>query len=439
MLPTSALINQHWRRNRVAFLVDYFGFGVGLVFANAATTLPAFAAVLTSNKVIIGAISALWAGGWLLPQIFAAHYLTRQPRKYPIMMKWQFIGRPALVLFVIWLLVGGARYPALTLALLLLALMLFRVTDALVALAYWDLFGRAVPADRRGRLFGIGQVATGLAAVGASVIIQQLLGARGPGFPLNYALVFGLACLCFAVSTVGTALIVELPEAADVEATPPLSLGAFLPQLGRLWRADPRFNRITLVRVLSGLGALATTFYVVYATDVLRLPPAAVGLFAGTATVGAVLAGLLLGPVADRYGSHRVVQAVTWAQFLVPVIALLCHLGVFGAAVNLVYPLLYVLLGVFEGSFMLGFNNFILGIAPPGQRPAYMGLTNTFAGLLIVVPLLGGYLLEVTSYPVLFVAAAIGTLAAAVLALGLPHPNSLAPALDPAAQPLAAP
>lgn len=423
-------IRQHWRRNWIAFLGDYLGFGTGLIFASTTTTLPAFAAALTENKVLIGAVSSVWAGGWLLPQIFAAHYLSDKPRKYPIMMKWQLIGRPAFPLFVVWLLLGGARYPELTLGLFLLCIIIFMSTDALVALAFLDLLGKAMPADRRGRMIGIGQVLTGVIAVGAGALIQRILGPAGPGFPLNYTLIFGLASLGFAISTIACSLIVEAPEA--VEARRP-SLREYVPQLGRLWRDDRRFSLVTLVRLLSGLGSLATTFYVVYATDWLRLPAAAVGLFAGAATIGTALSGLLLGVLADRYGTHRVVQVVTWAQFLVPVLALLCHLGVFGSAVGAIYPVLYVLLGIYEGSMMLGFLNFILEISPPGQRPTYMGLTNTLSGALVVVPMLGGFLLQRTSYPVLFAVTALGTLAAAIVALRLPNPrhNSLA---EPTAQ-----
>ena len=50
-----------------------------------------------------------------------------------------------------------------------------------------------------------------------------------------------------------------------------------------MWRTDRRFSRITLVRLLSGLGALATAFYVVHATQVLQLPASTIGLFAAAA------------------------------------------------------------------------------------------------------------------------------------------------------------
>jgi MFS family permease len=51
---------------------------------------------------------------------------------------------------------------------------------------------------------------------------------------------------------------------------------------------------------------------------------------------------------------------------------------------------------------MLGFFNYMLEIAPPGMRPTYVGLGNTAMGALTLLPMLGGWLLEATSYTTLF-------------------------------------
>jgi hypothetical protein len=391
-----------------------------------------FARRLTDDKILIGAISAIWTGGWLLPQIFAAHYLSDKPRKWPIMFWGELAGRPIIAVFVVWLLLAGTRYPGLTLVFFFVAIAYFVVTDAVVALTWFDMMGKALAPDTRGRMIGIGQVVTGLAALGAGVVIRSVLGAGGPAYPLNYAIVFGLASLAFTLSEISCAFIVEPPEAvADVRPT----LREYLPQLARLIRTDPSFGRVTLVRLLAGLGGLASTFYVLYATRVLSLPPASIGLFAGAATLGTALAGIGLGFAADRIGTHRVVQITAWCQFAVPALALLFHLGVFGPAVMYLYPLLYVLLGIFDGSLLLGFLNYVLELAPPGQRPTYMGLTNTLSGFLILVPLAGGWILEHSSYPLLFTLAALGTLAGALLSLSLPSPrrpgaDAIAPTAD---------
>jgi MFS family permease len=417
MTALHPLAQRHWTRNWIAFITDHVGFSLGLVFINTSTTLPAFAAALTDDKVLIGAVSSVWVGGWLLPQILAANYMDARPRKYPIMMWGQFLGRPVLPLFALWLLLGGARYPGLTLALFLAVIVVFMASDAFVALAWLDLFGKAMPAGARGRLVGVAQVITGLASLGAGALIRHLLSPAGPAFPMNYVAIFGLASLFFALSTLGCAIVVEVPEAVAARRT---RLGEYLPQIARLWRADRRFALVTAVRLLSGLGTLATSFYVLYATDELRLPASAIGVFAVAATLGTVLAGLVLGLVASRAGPHRVVQAAAWTQCAVPALALAIAAGLLGPAARALFPVLFVLLGIYEGSVLLGTFNYILEIAPPGQRPTYMGLMNTVSGVLIALPLLGGALLERTSYPVLFAAAALGTLAAAVLALRLP-------------------
>jgi hypothetical protein len=418
------------RRNWIAFFGDYVFFGIGLTFASTTTILPAFAAALTDNKILIGATSAIWTGGWLLPQIFAAHWLSDKPRKWPIMFWGELIGRPILAVFVVWLLLAGARNPALTLIFFFLTITYFVITDAVVALAWFDMMGKALAPDTRGRMIGVGQVATGLAALGAGALIRFAFSTQGPAFPYNFALILGMASVCFTLSEISCALIVEPPEAV-VEVRP--SIREFMPQVARLLGSDPAFGRVTVVRLLAGLGALASTFYVLYATQVLGLPPASIGLFAGAATIGTALAGILLGVVADRLGTHRVVQIVTWCQFAVPVLALLFHLGLFGSAAGFLFPLLYVLLGIFDGSVLLGFLNYVLEIAPAGQRPTYMGLTNTLSGLLVVVPLAGGWILEHASYPVLFALAAAGTLAGALLALGLPSPRQPVAAAEPTA------
>jgi hypothetical protein len=72
---------------------------------------------------------------------------------------------------------------------------------------------------------------------------------------------------------------------------------------------------------------------------------------------------------------------------------------------------------------MLGWMNYVLEIAPPGQRPTYTGLSNTLTGLLIPAPILGGWLLQLTSYPALFVAAAAGPVLALWLIRALPRPS----------------
>jgi hypothetical protein len=69
---------------------------------------------------------------------------------------------------------------------------------------------------------------------------------------------------------------------------------------------------------------------------------------------------------------------------------------------------------------MLGFFNYIIELAPSGQRPTYIGLFNTIGGTLVVLPVAGGWLLQTTSYGALFALTATILAVAHGLSWGLP-------------------
>jgi MFS family permease len=91
------------------------------------------------------------------------------------------------------------------------------------------------------------------------------------------------------------------------------------------------------------------------------------------------------------------------------------------------YPFVYVVLGVVNSSWMLGFFNYVLEIAPEKMRPAYIGLGNTILGVLTLAPMAGGWLLEATSYTTLFSATTAIVALGFLLTLELKPPKQTAP------------
>lgn len=420
MTISAADLPRYHRRNWLAFFADYVLFGLGLTFASTTTTLPAFVAELTDNKVLIGAVSAVWTGSWLLPQIFAANYVSNKPRKLPLALKGSWIGRPALLLFVFYLALGGVQFRGLTIFLFLAAIAFFIGIDALVALAWFDLLGKSMAPAERSRIFGFGQVATGVLAIGAGILIAYLLGASGPAFPFNYAIIFALAGACFMGSLWALSYLVEPRETVPDER---VSLRHYLPQLVSILRTDQNFARLNLSHLLIGAASLAMPFYAVYAIRVVGVSEARIGLFAMAQTIGSALAGLLLGPLAERRGSHRAIQTLGFVHTTAPMLALVLARLPTGALLDWLYPLIFVLLGMGEGAAILGYYNYVLDIAPTGQRPDYIGLTNTLAGPLLVVPLLGGWILERSSYSTVFGLAAVVVFCGALISLTLKSPR----------------
>jgi hypothetical protein len=138
-------------------------------------------------------------------------------------------------------------------------------------------------------------------------------------------------------------------------------------------------------------------------------------------------ASAVLGLVSERWGPRYVARIGSAAAAIGPLIALAAHLGGSGGRLAQAYPSVYVALGIINSAWMMGFFNYLLEIAPDGMRAAYVGLGNTIMGLLTLVPIAGGWLLEATSYPTLFGLTAAIVAVGFLLTLGLKPPQRGAP------------
>jgi MFS family permease len=407
----------HYRWNFVAFVADYVFFTVALSFANPSSVLPAFVSQLTTSAPVIGLVSTVFNGCWLLPQVIAARAINDKPRKKPYLMMGMS-GRIAVWLIALGLWLGLAQRPGMMLALFFVCVAIFTISDGLAAVAWFDMLARAIPLKRRGRLMGMAQVIGGLAGLGTGVAITLILGSPRFPFPKNYALILTLAGLAFIPSAIALALLRESgTEKRDTNRKKWVQNGWLKPLL-----RDTTFRRLMASRMLVGMISLATPFYVVHATDVLNLPGAFVGSFVAAQQVAGAASGALLGPISDRRGPRAAICIGSAIAIAGPLFALVAHLGD-GSLLVRAYPLVYVALGIYGSSTMLGFYNYLMEIAPDDVRPSYVGLSNTILGLLTLAPAVGGWLLEATSYTVLFGLTAVLVFLGFLAALRLEPPQ----------------
>jgi len=406
--------------------MDYVFFSIGLAFSGMNTILPAFASRLTDNPLLIGLASALWQGGWLLPQMFAAHYLSAVPRKLPVIKFIGWIGRPVFLVFGVILFLTGATWPAALLMGLYICSFLFSFTDSIAGVAWFDILGKAFSHRERGRLIGSGQAVSGIFSIAAGAVIGWILQSSGLDFPANYALIMSLASVCYMISLGGMYLVREPMEPVAERRQ---KLTDYLPSLVRLIRNDRTFLRVNVSRLLIGLCGLASPFFAVYAIRELGVAEANVGWFAIAQTAGSALAGLLFGWIADRKGSHIVIRLVGGVYLLAPCLILLASTaaGQPGPAVALVAGA-FLMLGLGDGSIMLGFLNYVLEIAPAGQRPVYVGLTNTLTGAIVLYPFIGGAVADWWGYRIVFLLALAGIAAGWFAGASLPSRSAHAAA-----------
>ncbi len=406
------------RRNVAALITDSGAFGGAIGFIGYTTVLPALALALTSSEPLVGLITTIYTGSWLLPQLFIGRWMAGRTHKRPILLKSALIGRSGIALFAILLAMNPDKGVAFIL--LALAIALFRGMDAISAVAWFDIISKVLPPQARGRALGVMQTAAFLMQFGASFVVTWALATTGPAFPHNYALLMGGAALCLMISAAAYLFLIEPPTDVANNVSGQMNIGA---HVRHILKTDRSFRLNAMARLLVGGIGLATPFYVVQATAVLKVPEDLIGLFLAAQTIGGVVSSLALGSISQRYGSRIVIRMTMILGLIPPILALLLNFFASGdtTLATIGTALIFVAMGATDASYLLGFLQHVIDIAAPAERTAYTGLSNTIGGLTVIAPTIGGLLLNATSFTTLFVVTGLFPLVGLAVAWMLPE------------------
>ncbi len=404
---TPSAREQIYRRNFVYFLIDNILFNIAIGVIGSTTVIPDFVRRLTSSEILIGLAGSLFTIGFTLPQLFIARYIVRHARK-----KWWFVGPNIPVRFVILIFAGitlwlGRERPELVLLAFFVCYSIAAFGDGLVGVPWADLSATSLDNRWRARMFGLTTAATGVIMLLMAPWMAVVLGATGPGFPNNYAVLFGVSGALFVISIVPGLFFHELPGGKAVEKLP--SFGEFLPDLGRTLRDDGPFRTFIILRMFTSFFMMAAPFYVGYATVQLGLSSeVAVPMLLAMQTIGSV-GGALLYTWLGAQNNMLYIRLALGGAVLLPICALLA--GVVGPL-----PLYigFLVSGLATGSNLLSaYLNWVVGHATPEQLPIYVGLSNTVAAVLsLIAPFIGGTIAQEFGYRPLFVVSLVMTLAA---------------------------
>jgi len=399
-------------------------FTAGITFVSGSTVIPTLVALLTNSPILVGLISGLTSGAWLLPQLFVAAWAVRFPRKKPILVTSAIISRTFF--FVTGLAIGllGTSKPVLTLAILILGQVAFFFFDAIASVPWFDLLAKTIPARRRGRVLGIGQVLGAICGILVGFAVRFILGTSSPwAFPWNFAVLFFSAGTILMVSIIMLAMIREAPS--PVPADTPPGMKQMLASLPALIRQDKAFGKMLLTRLVVGFASVATSFYVIYATRDQGLGTDVTGLLLSAQVVGSLLAGLLIGALQDRRGVMVYMRVVIVSAMLPPIMTLITGLVAphLGSARLVPYLVIFGLLGIYMNSVGWPFFSWMLEHAPESKRPLYIGVSNTLGALTMAAPPLGGLLVNTLGYPAVFIAALVFAVGGLLLSFWLPAPS----------------
>jgi hypothetical protein len=379
--------------------------------ASARLVFPWVLGLLGAPMLLVSLVVPIRESGVLLPQLFiAAKIRAIALRKYV----WLFGG--LLSGFALWA-CGFALFLDLKAEnaswLVFAALLVFSFARGICSVAAKDVLGKTVSKSRRGTLMGL--------ATSVSGLFTLLLGLN-LGFynqiknnELILASLFGIAGLCWIVASFAIWAIREEPGAttgggnAGIEALKSL----------RLLKEDKPFRNFVILRTLLLSVSLGAPMLIILAQDALG-NAALIGLFLIVSGLANTASGYLWGRLADY--SSRILMAIASAINAVVCIAVLLVLKFeieFSALV--LFAGAYFLTSVCLAGVRLGRKTLLVDMATAETRSAYVAVSNTAIGFLIlimgaVVSLLAGQ----STHAMLWTFSVLSALAGALCPLLLP-------------------
>ncbi len=414
------------RHNLIVLTLDLCMCAMGLAFLDGNAILPLLLHRLGATGIVIGA----FAGGRLiafnLPQLFAARRLAGKPRVKP----WFFITAvctrvPMLIVpWLIWHSQDDPFHRRMALVFTIVLIIIWSIGDGLCNVPWMEIIARSFSNRLRGRWFTATQSITGLLAISsAALIVRPALQAHSLPFPRNYALLALLSELMFQVSLIGVGLIKE-PPPVEHEAEPLPDGVGFLRKLPELIANNPVFARLATVQLLSGFGAAAAPFYVLYAKYHFHVGDSWGAAYQGVQAGGLIILLPLWNLIGERRGQHAAIMGVTTACMLAPAIAL--TLG--RVSPWFLSPTFAMLGGSLDWGLWIVLNHYLLTHVDAATRPVYVALFSLLFVPAALFPVIGGTLVHrekftmLGPFPLLFLLTFVVTACGFVVARGLPEP-----------------
>ena len=347
----------------------------------------------------------------ILERADIARHLVRHARK-----KWWFVGpnipvRFVMVIFAILTVVLGKDQPGAILIFFFVCYGITAVGDGIVGVPWADLIGTSLDAPKRARLFGLQSAAAGAIMLLISPLILLILSDAGPGFPNNYALLFGAAGLLFALSILPVLFVHELPGGKAVKTLP--ALREFLPDLGRVLRTDSSFRAIVITRMLTTMFAMAGPFYIGFATQQLGMSSeVAVPTLLAMQTIGGVVGALIYAWIGARNNVLYIRLGLASAAFLPISVLLAAQVGPLPLYAG------FLMSGLTLSNLFMSFLNYVITHASADRRPIYTGLFNTITAITsLAAPFVAGTIAQTSGYEPLFVVSLVMALLALFVAM----------------------
>jgi MFS family permease len=383
-------VERNYLQNFIFLVLDSSAFSFSVTLLSQDTILPLFVSRLTNLSFWVGLVPAIYFLGYYVPQLIGAYLVHGKPRRKMAILWIAIAERVGILIIALVAQMIGVWSKEMILGLFFFAYLVFAITNGLIGPAYSDYISKSI-IHSRGLFYGAMTGVGGVIGLGASLLAQHYLDAIA--YPANLQLLFWVS---FGVSFVSPFLIAGFRETPFPEVIPEEPLKKFIGAIPSRIRQFPRFQRYLIARSLVGFGFMASSFYAIFAVHSYGLSEGSFGLFTLLIFLAKSIMGFVWGWIGDHLGYRRVLAGISL------ILAAEALMALVNPGVYIFYVIAFCIGAIYAATWTCD-PNMVFEIAPPSETSRFIGIANTLIGpVMMVAPILGGFLVDKFSYQVLF-------------------------------------
>ncbi len=355
------------------------------------TVFPSLIDEMTHSKVIFGILYSVMLGVPLIFNIVFSHYLKTFKKKKKVLLfgiylrSFSFLG---MALFTIFYAIDR---PMLTTGSFFVWIFLFSISAGFAGISYADIIAKTMKPIERNKLYATKQFIGSIAALFGGFLIKKIFSMPSIVYPYQYGIslfigAFGLFVASFGIITIKEPDSIIYAEKAD-------KFIDFIKTIPSIIKKDAHFKNFIIIENLASFSIMILPFYIIFAKQVFDLDQSYIGTFLIVQITGTVFSNIIWGILATKRNAKTVVKVCIAIGAFLPILAIvLSFTSVY------IYSIIFVLLGFIISGRRVGFEPYLLDIAPDDRRTEYLGIRGTMNLFVVILPIVGGLFIDVVGF-----------------------------------------
>ncbi len=406
-------MDKYQRTNFISMAAEGGLYQIAAKFWDTSTVVPLFLAAYAGSMTVVGLASTLSMCASVIMAFLFGMYAWR----IKDLARFQFYvlllrGLPFLLApIVIW-----TPSPSVAVMAFLVIYTIFNGATGIIGVSWWDIMGRTIPQENRGRLIGLQQIGAGIGGLVTGIAIKAILGSQSIGDPLRFGILFTGVGFFGLISALVMARVKD-PHRKQGEPTgSPLR---YMGQFRKLLSANSEYRRALLLQAAHYILFYTFPYLIVFEKQHFALNDGQVSTLVFLQILGTLLGGLLWGEVCKRRGNTGVIRVTLTVSMLLMLTVIGCSFVQNPAAAPMgILSVISVAAGACQMAFLYN-RNYLIDITDEENRAVYFVMNSTLLFPFSFISVVCGAVADAFGFRPVFIVGALATLVCLVVSKGL--------------------